>query len=112
MVAHFKKVCQSCGIIITQCRCPSKDKVIIYDLCDKCKNSKGENEMTESTLVQIKKEDLERINELAMEIRYPKVTYASKMDGLYMAKEALQCCFNAALEINRILSECGILEEF
>jgi len=33
---HFKKVCERCYIIISQCRCPSKDKQIVYDICDKC----------------------------------------------------------------------------
>ena len=34
---HFKKVCERCYTIISQCRCPSKDKQIVYDICDKCR---------------------------------------------------------------------------
>ena len=37
MTQHFKVICKDCGIIISQCRCISKDKAISYGLCLKCK---------------------------------------------------------------------------
>jgi len=35
---HSKTVCGRCDLMITQCRCMSKDKTILYDLCKKCKD--------------------------------------------------------------------------
>jgi len=37
---HYKKVCERCGTIISQCRCPSKDKQIVFGVCDKCRTTK------------------------------------------------------------------------
>lgn len=37
-MSHFKKVCEICKKVITQCRCLSKNKEIIYEICDECKN--------------------------------------------------------------------------
>lgn len=37
-MGHFKKVCKKCGVVISQCRCPSKDKTLIYEVCDDCSN--------------------------------------------------------------------------
>ena len=36
-MGHFIVVCKDCKKIITQCRCPAKDKRTIYETCDKCK---------------------------------------------------------------------------
>ena len=36
MSKHFKVICKDCGIIISQCRCISRDKVVSYGLCQKC----------------------------------------------------------------------------
>lgn len=33
---HYRKVCRICFHVITECRCPSKDKEIIWDICDDC----------------------------------------------------------------------------
>ena len=35
---HSKTVCRRCDLIITQCRCMSKDKTVKHDLCRKCKD--------------------------------------------------------------------------
>lgn len=37
---HYKEVCKLCDDIINQCRCFSKDKEIVYKICNKCKNNK------------------------------------------------------------------------
>jgi hypothetical protein len=47
-MSHFKIVCKICKKIITQCRCPSKDKLTIFEICDEClekeeKERKDEN---------------------------------------------------------------------
>lgn len=34
---HFIEKCESCTTVITQCRCPSKDKEVRYSRCEKCK---------------------------------------------------------------------------
>ena len=36
-MGHFIKYCESCGVVIGQCRCPSKDKEILWGLCEDCK---------------------------------------------------------------------------
>ena len=36
-MSHFKEVCSDCKKIITQCRCPSTDKQVIYSVCKECK---------------------------------------------------------------------------
>jgi hypothetical protein len=35
---HFIEKCKECGTVINQCRCPSKEKVITYNICSKCEN--------------------------------------------------------------------------
>lgn len=35
-MSHYKKVCKVCGDIITQCRCPSPNKTVTYEICKKC----------------------------------------------------------------------------
>lgn len=37
-MSHFKVVCDKCGTIIEQCRCPSQDKTTTYETCKKCKS--------------------------------------------------------------------------
>ncbi len=39
-MSHFIKLCKECGKIISQCRCPSKDKTKIYSVCEDCKREK------------------------------------------------------------------------
>ncbi len=34
---HFKTICKSCEKLMGQCRCPSENKEIRYDVCDSCK---------------------------------------------------------------------------
>jgi hypothetical protein len=36
-MSHYIKQCKKCGDIISQCRCPSTDKTITFDLCNRCK---------------------------------------------------------------------------
>lgn len=38
-MAHGHKTtkCKECDKVISTCRCPSKDKTIIYETCDQCK---------------------------------------------------------------------------
>jgi hypothetical protein len=36
MSGHFKTICTECKTIINQCRCPAKDKTIIYGICKEC----------------------------------------------------------------------------
>jgi hypothetical protein len=36
-MTHYIEKCQYCGIIISQCRCPSNDKTIKYGTCKECK---------------------------------------------------------------------------
>ena len=36
VTGHFRIVCRVCGSVITQCRCPSKDKRTEYALCERC----------------------------------------------------------------------------
>ena len=42
---HFKKFCSVCGKIIAQCRCMTKDKTILYDVCEDCKKKQLEQKM-------------------------------------------------------------------
>ena len=37
MNEHIKIICSSCDKVILQCRCMSKDKKTVYELCDTCK---------------------------------------------------------------------------
>ena len=41
-MSHFIERCQNCGIVINQCRCPSKDKEERWSLCEDCKSSDKE----------------------------------------------------------------------
>ncbi len=34
---HFKKVCTTCGKIVSQCRCPSNFKEVQNVICEECK---------------------------------------------------------------------------
>ena len=45
MSEHFKTVCKTCKKIINTCRCSSENKTIYYDVCDSCKDIKGEGKM-------------------------------------------------------------------
>ena len=33
---HSKTVCAVCNIVMTQCRCMAKDKIVKYDVCGSC----------------------------------------------------------------------------
>lgn len=51
MSGHFIEKCIICGIVISQCQCPSKDKEIRYSLCKSCKdNDKSEMDKEEVVL--------------------------------------------------------------
>lgn len=39
MSTHFVEKCKSCGIVISQCRCPGP-KLVKHGLCDACKKSR------------------------------------------------------------------------
>ena len=36
MHQHHIKKCKECDIIIEQCRCMDKNKIVIFDICPKC----------------------------------------------------------------------------
>jgi hypothetical protein len=38
---HFIEKCKECKKIISQCRCPSKDKEERWSLCAECKKKEG-----------------------------------------------------------------------
>jgi hypothetical protein len=38
---HVRVICRICKCVIMQCRCPSKDKRIEYQVCDKCQPKEG-----------------------------------------------------------------------
>ena len=39
-MSHFIEKCSGCDCVISQCRCPSKDKEIRYSLCKNCAANK------------------------------------------------------------------------
>ena len=39
-MSHYKIVCTWCGKLMGQCRCPSPEKLIRYDECEKCSKEK------------------------------------------------------------------------
>lgn len=46
-MSHFIKKCKSCGAVITQCRCMSKDKKIEWIYCGDCLTKLGEEKIKE-----------------------------------------------------------------
>ncbi len=38
-LGHFIMKCKECDKVIAQCRCPDKNKLVVYDTCDECKGS-------------------------------------------------------------------------
>ena len=38
---HNINICQECGKVISQCRCPSPDKVKTFSVCEDCKKLKS-----------------------------------------------------------------------
>lgn len=36
MSGHYVKYCKGCDKVMSQCRCPSKDKTVLYGLCEEC----------------------------------------------------------------------------
>ena len=49
MENHFIKYCRVCQTVISQCRCPSKDKKILWGVCWDC-----EEKETVSTNMKIR----------------------------------------------------------
>ena len=48
-MSHFIMYCKYCEKVISQCRCPSKDKEKKYGVCTKCAESKsGKRRLDES----------------------------------------------------------------
>lgn len=46
---HYKTLCRACGKIVGQCRCPSKDKQILYiDECTECQGRGVEKALEEA----------------------------------------------------------------
>ena len=39
---HFICYCIRCDKVINQCRCPDKNKTVIYSICDECKKKEKE----------------------------------------------------------------------
>jgi hypothetical protein len=37
MPQHFIEKCEDCDTVLAQCRCPDKNKYVIWDLCATCK---------------------------------------------------------------------------
>ena len=35
-MGHFIELCKVCRAVISQCRCPAKDKEVKYGLCAQC----------------------------------------------------------------------------
>jgi hypothetical protein len=46
-MSHFIEKCRECGAVISQCRCPSKDKEVRFGLCDDCKEATNKEEKRE-----------------------------------------------------------------
>lgn len=77
-MSHFIKVCKLCEAVISQCRCPSEDKVKEYGICEKCANKEPKTkrelclkaldclsiQVPERVAVDIKKTVLDYITEL------------------------------------------------
>ena len=58
MSKHFKVICKDCGIIISQCRCISRDKVVSYGLCQKCEeHALAEHLNRDEALNKLKKKE-------------------------------------------------------
>ena len=43
-MGHYIELCKYCGDVVSQCRCPSKDKEVRYGVCNKCKDKKQPKE--------------------------------------------------------------------
>jgi len=35
-MGHFIKKCRLCSVVISQCRCPSLDKQLLFGICQEC----------------------------------------------------------------------------
>jgi hypothetical protein len=53
-MSHYKVICEYCGTMITQCRCPSQDKEIRYKKCNKCKDKSAQKRKEATIAVKIK----------------------------------------------------------
>jgi hypothetical protein len=38
---HYVVICRDCRGVISQCRCPSNGKTVVYEQCDKCKEAQA-----------------------------------------------------------------------
>lgn len=52
MPEHFIEKCTDCGTIISQCRCPSKEKVTILSKCTSCDEKRKKIEELEKNRAQ------------------------------------------------------------
>ena len=52
-MSHFKVLCECCGKVMEQCRCPSPDKIITYKVCDSCKEANKEKAYTRQNVTGI-----------------------------------------------------------
>lgn len=59
MSEHFMKQCKVCYKIMGQCRCPSKDKRIIWDLCEDCKKDIEKTKNTHNFTIIISKPNVD-----------------------------------------------------
>jgi hypothetical protein len=56
-VTHSITICENCGIVITQCKCISKNKTVILDLCHKCQKEIAANHLKKFMNVDKEKND-------------------------------------------------------
>ena len=45
---HFIIKCKVCEGVISQCRCMSKEKSVLWQLCDKCKSKEQAQEIADN----------------------------------------------------------------
>lgn len=48
-MSHYVVTCKICGGIISQCRCPSSEKPVTYDVCDNCKKRENPDAPQDNT---------------------------------------------------------------
>jgi hypothetical protein len=54
MTLHFKIICRDCKKVIAQCLCMGENKIIGYDLCEKCANKHTTVDPTPKTDGEVK----------------------------------------------------------
>ncbi len=94
MSAHGKTICEGCGTVIKQCRCPNHNRVTL-GLCKNCEgkptpgldvqaellNVQSDNQRLQDTINAIRNLDFESIGESAM-----RDDYYGEADGLTGAR--------------------------